>query len=407
MSTPSSNLAIALLRPSHNPGIITYPMKTSNLLLLALLILSAFFAPTAMSQDYRVHEVCRSLMFRQEIYVINYDGTVPCKEGYSWDPNPRVTFDNPYYRPMSLSIPTVPLERGPIASINGVSRGSIVVGNYLPYHSEGVRHRGKAFVAADGRIWPISNPFLAGEDWEATGINDQGWIILNNIQSRTFYGLIPVGPAYVRIPSEMNFASGTNYEITCDMGMPFTTAINRNGLIGGLCGDSGNNRAVVWGWWDLRNPLDLTPYLPTMVDFDTGEGLLPRTDETFRNCHVEDMADTADIFLIECVNPVRARSRSNYIYFVNSPGGAFRQLPARMEGSLRGEFVWRAVNKDGCAVGGDFLPDRWQAIVDCGGLARYLSDTNDEMISIYDAYDINDQGHILTNSARGPAVLAR
>ena len=154
----------------------------------------------------------------------------------------------------------------------------------------------------------------------------------------------------------------------------------------------GNDRAVIWPWWDLSNPIDLTALLPGFSDAMTDARRLVGVQ-----CKVSDMADRAAIFMIECTG-----GSIGYRVFVNSPTYAgFRDLAERF--SPRGPRInWTAVNEQGCAVGhiGVAWEDYWgtlsDAFVDCNGLPLSLRTATGDTIST--ALDINGQGHILAYS---------
>lgn len=371
----------------------------STLYACVLATLGLLGAEKSVAQSYTVLNVTtEGPAINADCRHINNNGTVACRERtyiYSFTPTgfeDRVTFDNPFYIGVGRDLPTIsgfPINTD--VGIVGISIGSIVTGT-LTSHYEGSRFTQKAFaVSSSGSmnmdpsaIYPT--PSAAVDFSAALSVNDQGWMILSGSSS--------VGPGfYLRVPSSSDLNSGISYTITCPGRQTpiWVKKVNRNGLIVGDCpsstGFTTGTTAVVWGWWDLNNPVDLIAFLP--VNVDLGSGLVPRSPSTFDSCRVTDMADSGDVILIRCFHTHGETS------FVISASGS-RQLDATI-------YSWGAVNQQGCAIGYTFDAGAASAVVDCGAGVRRLSTLTGMHIDF--ARDINDRGDILASTGSGYVVL--
>lgn len=399
---------------------MTKPTLT-KLCSLALAVAGALTASTAMAQAYRVLPVQGETTADEltgdvlmACYVINYHGTVACNERIfsSWVPQNRLVFDNPLNRPSSgrlLPSVALPGHDGHRVTLNGFNTSGIVAGKIDWYN--GTMLNRIPIVAANGATISIQNPFNSGVPVEVTGINEQGWLLL----SRTITDLpTPEINAYLRVPGPAGFAQYTNLPISCSphpttgrIPPAYPSKVNSNGLIGGYCG----TKPVVWGWWDLTTSVDLEAALPAMIDL--GSGLVPRPmalDGLYTNsmCKVVDMADRADVVLIEC--SMMAPNGLDWVVtnFVNTPASAsepsaFRQLPLAISASS--PIKWRAVNEDGCAVGTALQGERGVAVhgvLKCptSNQLTFLTFANEEGYMVRDAVDINGRGDILAYASR-------
>lgn len=364
-----------------------------KLCLLAFCVASANSASESMAQDYRVLPVstlgapadadCRSL---------NYNGTVVCRERthLAWGFEDRVTFDNPLSRPaVGRSAPTITgfaLNESVIPL--KVNMASMAAG----FVDQPIGDR--PLLVANGininLINTPTSPVLPGIGFNVTGLNDQGWMVLGRTNGTQY-------ESYLRVPSGSDFAQGADYPITCPGEQPSAASkVNRNGLIGGVCNIDGNGRPMVWGWWALNQPVNLYPFLPTMVDIGSGS-LIPRTESTYYSCVVVDMADRGDVLLVTCNGLYPTQQGS----FVVSNSGS-RQLP--LLGAQNAYFIhWDSVNAQGCATGSITAPS---AVINCSGTNTLdLSQASGQVI--VNTQDINDQGYILAyaQSPSRPVVL--
>jgi hypothetical protein len=381
----------------------------STLYASVLATLSLLSAEKSIAQSYSVLNVTtEGSIANANCDHINNNGTVVCSERNRFsatDPlnfQGRLTFDNPFFTSFGRDVPTIsgfPIGQEVVA--RSINMASVVTGLLFDHDPHAViRHVPFAVANAPGIVIDRPTGSFTGiatfRGMEVSSVNDQGWMILQTQYQMADFSSIH--ESYLRKPSSTGIGSGTNSLITCPGEQPaLAHQINRNGLISGECLIGGETRPVIWAWWDLNNPVNLYSLLPTAVD-PLGTGLIPRTESTYYSCLTLDLADRADVLLIECTG-LTERSRFTNKFIVSAAGS--RQLS---------RFVmWNAVNAQKCVIGtalsSNASPD--QAMIDCGKGARSLSELSGTVINT--AIDINDQGQILAysnNPTRRYVVLA-
>lgn len=246
---------------------------------------------------------------------------------------------------------------------------------------------------------------------EALAVNDAGWVVGYSYRG----GLNVRETAFVWVPQAGDISRpGTMYALSCSQGNARAKSINRDGWIGGYCG----NKPYIWlayspSYGRVANDVslyeyDITSWLPAQID--VGLGLVGRASVEFVRCEVNSLANSYAFSVYCATEPLG-------ISFVSTPTRpALTQVPQLgLYFGQSSQVHIHAINDEGCAVGQAGLPGPFYsaAVKYCDG--RLINLNTDLFVPsddyLYSAEDINNHGLILATAFSrfwrryGPVVL--
>ncbi len=271
------------------------------------------------------------------------------------------------------------------SQINALNKGALGVG-FVGDDSGSEQHA--AMFTYDGRWADLGVDRLLNTDTSsANAVSDSGWVVgtaFSELESMPF----------VWIPNPADITRGTVIKLRCGEGRSGTaSAVNRDGLIGGSCGDS------PYLWWNGIG-YDISSWVPRSVIANTGRAVASVDTASIGHfkCEVTAIANSY-AFVVGCSGDTAGM----FFSFVSTPS-----VPALTQVVLDSDAspaIIYAINDQGCAVGRSFprTGPAAAAIKYCNGMATNL-DSIVPGVNLTVAYGINSFGDIIVggHSSMGP-----